>query len=215
MDSFVVIGLGSFGMSLARELYRMGHEVLAVDKNEDVVHRITDSVSHAITADARDEQVLKSIGVRNFDYAVVAFAENIQDNILITLMLKELGCKNVIAKGNDYLHVKVLKRIGADRIVFPEADMGIRIAQLIASSNIIDYIDISEEYSIVEVGAPSRWCGKSIRQIDVRAKYGINILAVKNQDGSAINVSPEPDYIIRRGDVLVVIGANDDIRQLG
>ncbi len=93
--------------------------------------------------------------------------------------------------------------------------MGIRIAQLIASSNIIDYIDISEEYSIVEVGAPSRWCGKSIRQIDVRAKYGINILAVKNQDGSAINVSPEPDYIIRRGDVLVVIGANDDIRQLG
>ena len=130
-------------------------------------------------------------------------------------MLKELGCKNVIAKGNDYLHVKVLKRIGADRIVFPEADMGIRIAQLIASSNIIDYIDISEEYSIVEVGAPSRWCGKSIRQIDVRAKYGINILAVKNQDGSAINVSPEPDYIIRRGDVLVVIGANDDIRQLG
>ena len=214
MDSFVVIGLGSFGMSLARELYRMGHEVLAVDKNEDVVHRIADSVSHAITADARDEQVLKSIGVRNFDYAV-AFAENIQDNILITLMLKELGCKNVIAKGNDYLHVKVLKRIGADRIVFPEADMGIRIAQLIASSNIIDYIDISEEYSIVEVGAPSRWCGKSIRQIDVRAKYGINILAVKNQDGSAINVSPEPDYIIRRGDVLVVIGANDDIRQLG
>ena len=215
MDSFVVIGLGSFGMSLARELYRMGHEVLAVDKNEDVVHRIADSVSHAITADARDEQVLKSIGVRNFDYAVVAFAENIQDNILITLMLKELGCKNVIAKGNDYLHVKVLKRIGADRIVFPEADMGIRIAQLIASSNIIDYIDISEEYSIVEVGAPSRWCGKSIWQIDVRAKYGINILAVKNQDGSAINVSPEPDYIIRRGDVLVVIGANDDIRQLG
>ena len=215
MKNFLIVGLGRFGTALAQELCEQGHEVLAVDKNEDVVHRIADSVSHAITADARDEQVLKSIGVRNFDYAVVAFAENIQDNILITLMLKELGCKNVIAKGNDYLHVKVLKRIGADRIVFPEADMGIRIAQLIASSNIIDYIDISEEYSIVEVGAPSRWCGKSIRQIDVRAKYGINILAVKNQDGSAINVSPEPDYIIRRGDVLVVIGANDDIRQLG
>ena len=120
MESFVVIGLGRFGMTLARELYRLGHEVLAVDKDEEAVHRVSDSVSHVITADARDEQVLKSIGVRNFDHAVVAFADNIQDNILITLMLKELGVKNVIAKGNDDLHVKVLKRIGADRIVFPD-----------------------------------------------------------------------------------------------
>ena len=214
MNSFIIIGMGRFGMALARELYRMGHEVLAVDKCEDVVHRVADSVSHALTADARDEQVLKSIGVRNFDYAVVAFADNIQDNILITLMLKELGVKNVIAKGNDDLHVKVLKRIGADRIVFPEADMGARYAQLLSSNNIIDYIDISEDYSIVEVGAPERWAGKSIRQIDVRAKYGINILAVKSSDGAIINVSPEPEYVIRRGEVLVVIGANDDIKNL-
>ena len=215
MESFVVIGLGRFGMTLARELYRLGHEVLAVDKDEEAVHRVSDSVSHVITADAQDEQVLKSIGVRNFDHAVVAFADNIQDNILITLMLKELGVKNVIAKGNDDLHVKVLKRIGADRIVFPEADMGARFAQMVASNNIIDYIDISEDYSIVEVAAPDRWGGKSIRQIDVRARYGINILAVKTHNGETIHVSPEPDYVIRRGDALVVIGANDDIKKLG
>ncbi|WP_458862622.1 potassium channel family protein [Acidaminobacterium chupaoyuni] len=214
MESFVVIGLGRFGTALARELYRMGHEVLVVDKDEDAVHRIADSVSHAVTADARDEQVLRSIGVRNFDYAVVAFADNIQDNILITLMLKELGVKHVIAKGNDDLHVKVLRRIGADRIVFPEADTGARFAQLISSSNIIDYIDISEDYSIVEVGAPEKWCTKTIRQIDVRAKYGINILAVKTKQGQTINVSPGPDYVITYGDVLVVIGANDDIKKL-
>lgn len=213
MESFVIIGLGRFGSALARELYRMGHEVLAVDKSEDAIHRIADSVSHAVTADARDEQVLKSIGVRNFDYAVVAFADNIQDNILITLMLKELGVKSVIAKGNDDLHVKVLKRIGADRIVFPEADMGARIAQLISSSNIIDYIDISEDYSIVEVGAPMRWCGKTIRQMNVRADYGINIMAVKG-GGQTINITPGPDYTIKSGDMLVVIGANEDIRKL-
>lgn len=213
MESFVIIGMGRFGSALARELYRMGHEVLAVDKDEDAIHRIADSVSHAVTADARDEQVLKSIGVRNFDYAVVAFADNIQDNILITLMLKELGVKSVIAKGNDDLHVKVLKRIGADRIVFPEADMGARIAQLISSSNIIDYIDISEDYSIVEVGAPERWRGKSIRQMNVRADFGINIMAIKS-GGQTINITPGPDYIIKHGDVLVVIGSNDDIKKL-
>lgn len=213
MDSFVIFGLGRFGSSLARELYRMGHEVLAVDKDEDAIHRIADHVSHAVTADARDEQVLKSIGVRNFDYAVVAFADNIQDNILITLMLKELGVKNVIAKGNDDLHVKVLKKIGADKIVFPEADMGARIAQLISSSNIIDYIDISEDFSIVEVGTPEKWCGKTIKTLNVRAAYGINIMAVKS-GMQMINITPGPDYVIKHGDVLVVIGANDDIKKL-
>ncbi len=214
MESFAVIGMGRFGMTLARELYRLGHEVLAVDKDEEICRRVADSVSHAVAADARDEQTLISLGLRNFDHVAVAFAGNIQDNILITLMLKELGVRHVVAKAADDLHVKVLRRIGADRIVFPESDMGARFAQTISAKNIVDYIDLSEDYSIAEAAAPDRWAGKTIRQLDVRAKYGVNILAVKTGGGGQIHVSPGPDYMVRRGDTLVVIGANDDIKEL-
>ena len=174
MESFAVIGMGRFGMTLARELYRLGHEVLAVDKDEEICRRVADSVSHAVAADARDEQTLISLGLRNFDHVAVAFAGN----------------------------------------VFTESDMGARFAQTISAKNFVDYIDLSEDYSIAEAAAPDRWAGKTIRQLDVRAKYGVNILAVKTGGGGQIHVSPGPDYMVRRGDTLVVIGANDDIKEL-
>ena len=214
MQSFLIIGLGRFGAALAKELCRLGHEVIAVDKNEDAVSKIADYVTHSIVADVRDEEVLRSIGARNLDHAIVAFSDNIQDNILITLMLKEIGVKDVISKGGNALHVKVLKKIGADRIVFPETDMGIRLAQTISSGNIIDFIEISDNYSIIETNSPRKWIGNSIKKLDIRAKYGINILAIKSQDGRTISISPPPDYVIKAGDVLVVVGSNDDLQNI-
>lgn len=214
MKSFLIIGLGRFGEALAKELFRLGHEVMAVDKDEDSVAHIADYVTHSLVADVRDEHVLRSIGARNFDHAIVAFSENIQDNILITLMLKEMGVRDVISKGTSDLHVKVLKKIGADRIVFPESDMGVRLAQTLSSGNIIDYIEISDNYSIIEIATPKKWIGNSIKKLDIRARYGINILAIKGQDGRTVSVSPSPDYIIKSGDILVVVGANDDIQSL-
>ena len=214
MQSFLIIGLGRFGAALAKELCRLGHEVIAVDKNEEAVSKIADYVTHSIVADVRDEEVLRSIGARNLDHAIVAFSDNIQDNILITLMLKEIGVKDVISKGGNALHVKVLKKIGADRIVFPETDMGIRLAQTISSGNIIDIIEISDNYSIIETNSPRKWIGNSIKKLDIRAKYGINILAIKSQDGRTISISPSPDYVIKAGDVLVVVGSNDDLQNI-
>ena len=158
--------------------------------------------------------MLRSIGARNLDHAIVAFSDNIQDNILITLMLKEIGVKDVISKGGNALHVKVLKKIGADRIVFPETDMGIRLAQTISSGNIIDFIEISDNYSIIETNSPRKWIGNSIKKLDIRAKYGINILAIKSQDGRTISITPSPDYVIKAGDVLVVVGSNDDLQNI-
>ena len=214
MQSFLIIGLGRFGAALVKELCRLGHEVIAVDKNEDAVSKIADYVTHSIVADVRDEEVLRSIGARNLDHAIVAFSDNIQDNILITLMLKEIGVKDVISKGGNALHVKVLKKIGADRIVFPETDMGIRLAQTISSGNIIDFIEISDNYSIIETNSPRKWIGNSIKKLDIRAKYGINILAIKSQDGRTISITPSPDYVIKAGDVLVVVGSNDDLQNI-
>ena len=214
MKSFVIIGLGRFGRALATELFRLGHEVLAIDKNAEKVNRIADTVTHAVVADARDEQVLRSIGARNFDCAVVAFSSETQDNILTTLLLKEAGVHTVIAKGRDELHTRVLEKIGADKVVFPEADMGERLAHVISSNNLVDYIEISDEYSIIEMNAPPRWNGKSIRQLDVRARLGVNILVVKGGDGRTLSVVPSPDYVVHTGDILVVIGANQDIGRL-
>lgn len=214
MQSFLIIGLGRFGDALSRELFRLGHEVMAVDKDEESVAKIADFVTHSLVADVRDENVLRSIGARNFDHAIVAFSDNIQDNILITLMLKEIGVKDVISKGRNALHVKVLKKIGADRIVFPESDMGVRLAQTLSSSNIIDFIEISDNYSIIETNSPKKWVGNSIKKLDVRAKYGINILAIKGQDGRTVSITPSPDYIIKTGDILVVVGSNDDIQNI-
>ncbi len=214
MKSFVIIGLGRFGRALATELFRLGHEVLAIDKNPDNVNRIADTVTHAVVADARDEQVLRSVGARNFDCAVVAFSSETQDNILTTLLLKEAGVRTVIAKGRDELHTRVLEKIGADKVVFPEAEMGGRLAHVISSNNLVDYIEISDEYSIIEMSVPRSWDGKSIRQLDVRARLGINILVVKGGDGRTLSVVPSPDYVVRMGDILVVIGANQDIGRL-
>ncbi len=215
MKSFIVIGLGRFGTAVACELYRRGNEVLVVDKDADVVQRISDQVTHAVVGDANEESVLRAIGVRNFDCVIVSIASDIQDSVLITLMLKEMGVKYVIAKAQSALHTKVLDRIGADRVVFPEHDMGQRIAQALSSTNVIDFIELSPDFSIVEIRSPGSWQGKTLMELSVRAEHGVNVLAIRGQDGRINAISPTADQRIIEGDVLVVIGANDDIERLG
>ncbi|MDF2548584.1 MAG: potassium transporter Trk [Anaerosolibacter sp.] len=212
MKQFVVIGCGRFGSSVARTLYSLGYDVLAIDENEDVIQDIADSVTHAVQVDATDETSLKSLGIRNFDVAVVTIGSNIQSSILITLIAKELGIKYVVTKAQNELHAKVLYKIGADRVVFPERDMGVRVAHNLVSSNILDYIEVAPDYSIVEISALKEWEGKNLKDLNMRAKYGINVMAIKH--GAEINISPNASDMINKDDVLVVVGHNDDIQKI-
>ena len=214
MKSFIVIGMGRFGSALARELTSLGNEVLAVDANEEAISRVADFVTHAVIGDAKDENVIRSIGVRNFDCAVVAIAGDIQDSVLITLMLKDLGVKKVIAKAQSVMHMRVLERIGADQVVFPERDMGHRVAQSLSTSNIIDFIELSENYSIIELSCPKKWQGRTLRELNIRAEYGINIIAVRKAEESEVMVSPPATYRLEPGDVLIVIGGHSELDEL-
>ncbi|KQC47790.1 MULTISPECIES: potassium channel family protein [Geobacillus] len=206
---FAVIGLGRFGGSICRTLSEQGMEVLAIDIDEDRVNEFASIASHAVVGDTTDESVLKSLGIRNFDHVIVAIGDNIQASILTTLILKELGVNHITVKATNDYHEKVLKKIGADQIVHPERDMGERIAHNLISNNVLDYLELSDKYSIVEIVASERLDGHSLLELDIRARYGINIVAIKR--GTSVIVSPLASEIIRKGDVLVVIGADSDI----
>ncbi|RHW31150.1 TrkA family potassium uptake protein [Neobacillus notoginsengisoli] len=208
---FAVIGLGRFGGSICRRLSELGMEVLAMDNDEERVNEYASIASHAILGDSTDEAVLKGIGIRNFDHVIVAIGDNIQASILTTLILKELGVKHVTAKAlNDY-HEKVLLKIGADMVAHPERDMGIRIANNISTSNVLDYLDVSDEHSIVEIVANEKLGGHTIIDLNIRARYGLNIVAIKR--GEDIIVSPMASEKIWLGDILIIIGADSDIER--
>jgi trk system potassium uptake protein len=208
---FAVIGLGRFGGSICRALSEQGMEVMAIDNNEERVNQFAMIVSHAVVGDTTDESVLKSLGIRNFDHVIVAIGDDIQSSILTTLILKELGVKNITVKAQNDYHEKVLLKIGADHVVHPERDMGKRIAHNIISNNVLDYLELSDQHSIVEIVASDNLDGHSLIDLDIRAKYGINIVAIKRQDD--ILVSPQASEVIRKGDILIVIGADLDINR--
>lgn len=209
MKQFIIIGIGKFGESIATNLYKMGHDVLAVDIDEERVQHIANKVTHAVQADATEEGTLEALGVKHFDGAVVTIGESVQASILITLLCKELGIRHVLAKAQNELHAKVLYKIGADRVVFPERDMGLRVAHSLVSTSFLDYIELTPDYSIVELKAAKDWQGKSLKDLNIRAKYGINIMAIKQDD--KVVVSPAADDVIQRDDVLVIIGKAEDI----
>ncbi|ADL68426.1 TrkA-N domain protein [Thermoanaerobacterium thermosaccharolyticum DSM 571] len=209
---FVVIGLGRFGSSVAKTLYTLGCDVLAIDSSEELVQNISDSVTRAVQADATDEKVLRSLGVRNFDVAIIGTGTDIQTSLLVTLMVKELGVKTVVAKAQNELHAKVLLKIGADRVIFPEKEAGVKLAYSLISSNILDFIELSPEYNIVEIIAIRDWIGKSLNELKLRQRFGLNIIAIKR--GNNIKITPSADDIIMEGDNLVVIASTDDINKL-
>ncbi|MFJ5762660.1 potassium channel family protein [Neobacillus sp. NPDC093182] len=207
--NFAVIGLGRFGGSICRTLSDEGFEVLAIDKNEERVNAYAMIASHAAVGDTTDEAVLKSLGIRNFDHVIVAIGDDIQSSILTTLILKELGVNHITVKAQNDYHEKVLVKIGADKVVHPERDMGRRIAHNMASSSVLDYLELSDEHSIVEIVANNKISGHTIIDLDIRKKYGLNIVAIKR--GMDIIVSPKANEDIQANDVLIVIGTDEDI----
>ena len=209
---FVIIGLGRFGSSVAKTLYALGHDVLAIDSNEDLVQEISDSVTHAVQMDATDENALRTLGLRNFDVAVVTIGANIQASVMATLLVKDMVIKYIIAKGNSDLHAKVLYKIGADRVILPEKDMGVRVAHNLVSSSILDYIELSPDYSIIEIESPKEWYGKSMKELSLRSKYGINVMAIKKNN--EVNISPDADDVINKDDIVVAIGSAEDLTKL-
>lgn len=209
---FVVIGIGRFGSSLAKTLYALGNDVLAVDIDEDTVQNISESVTHSVQADATDENSLRALGISNFDVAVITIGEDIQASIMTTLLVKEVGVKHIIAKANDELQAKVLYKIGADRVVLPERDMGVRVAHNLVSSSILDYIELSPDYSIAEIVAPEDWHNRSLKELSMRSNYGVNVVAIKH-DGD-INASPNADDIVEPGDIIVAIGGTDELSKI-
>ncbi|GEK32195.1 ktr system potassium uptake protein C [Kurthia zopfii] len=208
---FVVIGLGRFGGSIVNELVHQGADVMAIDKFAERVNEFSQIATQAVMADTTDETVLKQLGIRNFDHVIVAIGDDIQSSILTTLMLKEIGVQKITVKAQNDYHEKVLRKIGADHVVHPERDMGIRIANNMMSNNVLDYLELSDEHSIMEIKANHLLAGHSIIDLDIRVRYGINIVAIKR--GNEINVSPSPDEPIHEGDILIVIGADVDINR--
>jgi len=210
MKQFAVIGLGRFGSSLAKTLYHMGHEVLAVDNSQENIQRMMDRVTHCVQADATDEEVLKTLGLRNFDAVVVSIGHDMQASILATVLLKELKVPYIVAKANSSLHGKVLEKIGADKVVYPERDMGARLAHNLVSSNVLDYIDISPDYSIMEIMVGDRLAGKTLGQLNLRAKHGVSVMAIKKDE--SIIVAPGANDLVEKGNILITMGKEQSLR---
>lgn len=210
--TYAVLGLGKFGGAVARELSLMGCDVIAVDKNESVVKEIQHQVSYAVVADVTDAEAMREIGIGETDGVFISIAEELEASIMAALIAKEMGVAHVIAKASSKMHGKVLSKVGVDRVVYPEREMGIRTAKNIVAGNFMDMIDISSKYSIVELELPKRWIGETLLTLDVRQRYGINVVAMKRKDEIIINIPP--DKAFEDGDVIIVVGSNDSIGSL-
>lgn len=204
MKSYVVVGLGRFGSEVARQLYRCGCEVLAIDLKSELIQQISQDVTHAAVGDSRDKEVLKMLGVGEFDCAIVAIGDDLAASVLVTMNMKELGVPYLVCKAHDDIHRRVLKKLGADRVVIPEQENAARLAKSLSSPNLLDYIELSDDYSIIELPAPKSWEGKNLKELNVRAKLGVNILAVRRN--GKMDVSPTADFTFQSGDIVVVLG---------
>ena len=209
MKSIVVIGMGLFGSSVARQLCALGAEVLAIDTNSELVQQISSDVTSAVVADARDVQVLRALGANECDCAVVAIGDDLAGSVLATMNLKELGVGHIVCKAHDEVHRKVLEKLGADKVVIPEKEVADKLARSLTSHNVLDFIELSNDYGIVEIPAPKTWVGRNLKELDVRAKLGVNIIAIERND--KISVSPRAEFEIARNDILVVLGDYDSL----
>ena len=206
---FAVLGLGQFGSVLATELYALGHDVMVLDISEEKINNIADKVTQAIQGVLTSEVTLNSLGFTNFDEVVVASAQNIQTSLMACLLLKEQGVKYLVAKASTEIHGKVLTKIGVDRVIFPESDTAVKLAQSMTSSSIIDYIELSKEFNIAELVVPPSISGQTLLKANLRAKFGLNVLAIINKEGT--NIAPEASDVLNTGDKILVIGSKDAI----
>lgn len=209
MNSFVVIGLGLFGSSVARQLCALGAEVLAIDVHAELVQQISSDVTSAVVADARDADVLRALGAHECQCAVVAIGDDLAGSVLATMNLKELGVKRIVCKAHNEVHRKVLEKLGADKVVIPEKEVADKLTRSLTSHNVLDFIELSSDYGIVEIPTPKGWIGKNLKELDVRAKLGVNIIAI--QRNGKISVSPRAEFVIEKNDILVVLGDYDSL----
>ena len=215
---FGVIGLGRFGSAMAMTLTELGHDVIGVDGDEARVQQLADVVTHALQIDATDEKALRAAGIQDVDVAVVSIGENIESSLLVVMQLLELGIATIVAKAVTPLHGRILEKLGVSRVIFPEREMAIRIAHSLVMPNVIDYIELSRDFSIVEVPAPEAFVGRTLKQLELRPRLGLTLIAIKRQaDGGAgvvTNIAPAADETIRDGDVLALLGSNERLNQL-
>jgi trk system potassium uptake protein TrkA len=211
-QSYAVIGLGKFGFAVAETLAKAGYEVMAVDANEDIVQSIAGEVSYAMRADITETGVLESLGISNVDAVVVGIAENLEASIMATIYAKEVGVKYVMAKAENKLHATILKKVGADDIIFPEWSMGTRVAKNLMSGGFVDFFELSSKFSLAELPVPGEWVGKSLIELNLRDQYGVNVIGVKVGDDVQVNV--KPDEVFRADQTLMIVGENDSLAKL-
>lgn len=209
---FVVFGLGKFGSSVAQTLAANGCDVLAIDKSEERIQDVSEFVTHAVQADVTDADALNALGIRNFEVAVVAISNDMQSSIMATILAKEMGVGYVVAKAQNDIHKRVLEKVGADRVIFPEREIGVRIANNLTSDSFVDFIELSDDFSIVELEVKERWKGKTLREIDMRKAYGLNVVGMRQ--GAIMTITPGPDKLLEFGEILIVIGSNKNLMKL-
>ena len=208
MKQYVILGLGIFGSTIAKTLSPYNHEVIAIDKDLACVDRVSDFVTQAIQADFTDIDQLRAIGIQDCDAAVVATGSHLEESIMGVMNLRELGIPFIMAKAKNKKYMQILQKIGADYVVRPEKEMGERVAKKLVSRNIIDLIDIDDDYSIVEIAAPAKWVGKTLKALELRTNYGINVLGIRKNPKEHLSISPDAFYTIETNDQLLVIADN-------
>ena len=209
---FIVVGLGRFGTAIAETLCQDGYEVLGVDRRMDVVEDLRDTLTHTVQMDAMDRDALSALGIPDFDVAFVTMGSDIRASGTIVMSLKELGAKQVIAKAQDEFHGRMLEKLGADRVLFPERDMGRRVAHNLVSGDIIDFLELSNEYSMAEIRPKPEWVGKTLMELNMRSKLGINVVAIRT--GESLNAMPLPETAINEEDVLLVVVKAETLAKL-
>lgn len=209
---FAVIGIGRFGSSVVRTLYEMGHRVQAMDKDEEALRQVTEHCTNMIQIDSTDQEALRAVGITNFDVVVVAIGTGIQESILTTLILKQLGVKKVVSKAINELQGRVLEKVGADLVIYPEREMGERVARVLASAHVMDQLALSPDYLVEEVRVGPKIEGRTLGDLDFRRKYEISVLLIKRDN--QIHVSPLPETELKSEDVLVVFGKKEQLSRL-
>jgi trk system potassium uptake protein TrkA len=210
-QQIAVIGLGRFGAAVAQALEEAGHEVLGIDRNMDAVEEMASLLSHVVVLDATEEAALRSLGLQEFDAAIVSIAEHLEASILATMLLKRLGVPRVVAKASEELHSEILRRVGADQVVFPERDAGISLAHGWPSRAILDSLDVVEGYGVHRVVAPAQWVGKTVGQLDVHARFGVHLFILAR--GSELSVFPADEQVVREGEIIVLAGRTEDVER--
>ena len=213
MKTYLIVGLGRFGTAVALKLQELGNEVMVIDENEEQVQKLSDKVTYAVVGDARDESVLESLGVRNLDCAIVAIGQDLAASVVITLNLKSLGVPNVICKAQNDLQKRALEKLGADRVLIPEREMGLKLAQNLTSSSVLDYVELSKDCGLAEILTPKPWAGKTLMELDVRKKFGVTVAGLRKSDGD-LTVFVDVNYRLKADDELLLVGNNEDLARV-